>query len=118
MTQVSKRQLGRQLEQEIYDTFWSTISKFTDKVEINDFFSELFTHNERINFAKRLAIAILLYKDHDWRSIKDMVKVSEGTIAKIASKVNTSGFKIFFNKLERALHSFIIPFKITFSRRI
>jgi len=101
MTQVSKRQLGRDLENEVYDVFWSAIVKFTDKKESSLFFGDLFTSTERINFAKRLSIAILLYKNYDWKAIKNMLKVSDGTIAKMSSKINSEGFKIFFNKLEK-----------------
>jgi len=101
VTQISKRQLGRQLEKEVYDTFWSTIARLTDKGEVELFFSEFFTRNEKVNFSKRLPIAILLYKGYDWRSIRDLLKVSEGTIAKIASKITTEGFRMFFNKLEK-----------------
>lgn len=101
MTQISKRMLGKKLESEVYDTFWSTIAKLTDKGEVSIFFSEFFTPNEKINFTKRLAIAILLYKGYDWRAIRDLLKVSEGTIAKIAYKKETEGFRIFFAKFER-----------------
>src|SRR3989338_9073062 len=101
MTQVSKRQLGKDLEHEVYDVFWSTIAKFTDKKESSLFFSELFTLTERINFAKRLSISILLHKAYDWKTIKNMLKVSDGTIAKIVSKINNEGFKLFFDKLEK-----------------
>lgn len=101
MTQVSKRQLGKRLETEIYEAFWSTIAKLTDKRDVELFFGDLFTRAERINFAKRLSIAILLHKGYDWRSIRDLLKVSEGTIAKIASKRETVGFRVFFYKLEK-----------------
>ena len=101
MTQVYKRQLGRDLESEVYDVFWSAIVKFTDKKESSLFFGELFTSTERVNFAKRLSIAILLSKNYDWKAIKNMLKVSDGTIAKMSAKINSDGFKIFFNKLER-----------------
>ena len=101
MTQISKRKLGKELESEVYDMFWSTITKFTDKKESALFFSDLFTSTERINFSKRLSIAILLHKDYDWKAIKNLLKVSDGTIAKITFKINNDGFKLFFNKLER-----------------
>ena len=101
MSQISKRKIEKNLENEVYDVFWSTIVKFTDKHESSLFFSDLFTPTERINFTKRLAISILLYKKYDWDTIKDLLKVSSGTIAKIATKIKSNGFKIFFNKLEK-----------------
>lgn len=100
MTQISKKKLASEFETEVYDIFWSTISRFTKKNEITLFFSELFTANEKINFAKRLAIAILLWKGFDWRSIRDLLKVSEGTIAKISTRTNSQGFQIFFKQLD------------------
>ncbi len=100
MTQISKKKLANNFEAEVYDIFWSTISRFTNKNEIIIFFSELFTLNEKVNFSKRLSIAILLSNGLEWRAIRDLLKVSEGTIAKISTKTNTEGFRIFFRKLE------------------
>lgn len=101
MSQVSKRIVGKQIEQEVYDTFWSTISKLTDKLEVQSFFTDLFTQNERINFTKRLAITILLHKGFEWEHIRDLLKVSHGTIAKMATKQNSPGFVLLYKKLER-----------------
>ncbi len=102
MTQVSKRQLGKNLEEKVYTTFWSTVAMIDKEDEAAAFFNELFTKAERINFAKRLSIAILLYKGYDWRQIRDILKVSVGTIAKISNKVNNEGFGVYFAKIERA----------------
>ena len=101
MTQVSKKIVAKNLESEIYEIFWATITRFTKKDETILFFSELFTFAEKVNLAKRIAISILLSKGYDWRSIRDLIKVSEGTISKISSKINSEGFQLFFKKLER-----------------
>lgn len=101
MTQVSKKKLGIDLENEVYSIFWHTIARITKDKEVNDFFTDLFTRTERVNFTKRLAIAILLYKSYDWDSISDLLKVSLGTIAKISNKINSKGFQLFFKKLEQ-----------------
>lgn len=100
MTQVSKKIVAKDLESEIYEIFWSTIAKFNKKDEVTLFFSELFTYNERVNLAKRIAIAILLSKGYGWRSIKDLIKVSEGTISKISMRIKSEGFKLLFKKLK------------------
>ncbi len=101
MTQVSKRELGKQLEGEIYNFFWLTIAKMTDKGEISTFFGEFFTRNEKVNFTKRLAIIVLIHKGYNWREIGDILKVSVGTIAKMANKIDSEAFKVFFKKLEK-----------------
>lgn len=100
MTQVSKKIVAINLESEIYEVFWSTIARFNKKDEVTLFFSELFTYNEKVNLAKRIAIAILLSKGYGWRSIKNLLKVSEGTIAKISIRIKTEGFRLLFKKLE------------------
>lgn len=101
MTQVSKKKLGIDLENEVYSIFWHTIARITKDKEVDDFFTDLFTRTERVNFTKRLAIAILLYKSYDWDSISDLLKVSLGTVAKISTKINSKGFQLFFKKLEQ-----------------
>lgn len=101
MTQVSKRQLGKQMEELVYGTFWETAAKLTKSEEIDLFFTDLFTKAERVNFVKRLSIAVLLNKGYDWRQICDLLKVSPNTIAKVSVKLNGGGFKLFFEKVER-----------------
>ena len=101
MSQVSKKQLGKDFENEVYSAFWHTIAKITKDEEIDLFLTDLFTRTERVNFVKRLAIAILLYKGYQWETIIDLLKVSDGTIAKIPTKIDSPGFKIFFKKLEQ-----------------
>src|SRR3989338_463665 len=101
MTQISKRQLRKEIEQSVYDIFWDTIVRIAKKEEAEAFFSEFLTRTEKVNFTKRLAVAILLYKNYDWRTIGDILKVSIGTISRIDSKINSLGFKTIFAKLEK-----------------
>lgn len=101
MTQVSKRYMRGQLEQKVDQTFWETVVKMDKHQDASLFFSDLFTKAERINFVKRLSIAVLLYKGHDWRQISDLLKVSTTTIAKVAAKMGNNGFKVFFRRIEK-----------------
>ena len=101
MTQVSKRILASKLKEKVDQTFWETVVKIKKKNEANLFFSDLFTKAERVNFVKRLSIAVLLYKNYEWRHICDLLKVSPSTIGKVAAKMGNSGFKILFEKIEK-----------------
>lgn len=101
MTQVSRRQLSKQMEGMVYGTFWETIAKLTKENEVDLFFSDLFTRAERVNFIKRLSIAVLLYKGYDWRQICDLLKVSPNTVARVASRLKGDGFRVFFEKIEK-----------------
>src|SRR3989338_8646663 len=100
MTQVSKRLLKKELEEKIYQTFWEVVAKLNKLDEANLFFSDLFTRAERINFIKRLSIAVLLYKGYDWRQICDLLKVSPNTVAKVYLRKHGRGFYLFFRKVD------------------
>lgn len=101
MTQVSKRILARHMEEMVYATFWETIVKLTKSNEVDLFFSDLFTRAERVNFIKRLSIAVLLYRGYDWRQICDLLKVSPNTVAKMSIRLKGDGFKMLFEKVKK-----------------
>jgi len=101
MTQVSKKFLRREIEAKVYQTFWETIVKTNKTEEASAFFSEFFSKSEKVNFAKRLSIAVLLHKAYGWREISDMLKVSLTTVAKVATKKDSKGFKIFFDRVDK-----------------
>ena len=100
MAQISKRQLGRKLELKVYDSFWRVIANIKNREEVSDFFSDCLTRTERVYLAKRMAIAVLLSKGYDYRSISNMLKVSTGTVGRVASKIEEKGWKLFVRKLE------------------
>lgn len=100
MTQVSKKYLRREIEEKVYLTFWQTIVDTKNVDEASGFFSEFFTKNEKVNFAKRLTIAILLHKGYEWRMIADMIKVSPTTIGKMAAKLESDEFQKMLAKMD------------------
>jgi|SRR3989344_4594175 len=100
MTTVSKKQLKRELEEKVYQTFWESIVKIRKTEEALLFFADLFTRTELVNFTKRLSIVVLLYKGYDWRQICDLLKVSPNTVAKMALKKHGRGFYLFFRKVD------------------
>lgn len=100
MTQVSKRILGKRLEEKINETFWEVVVKLKKRGETELFFGELFSRIEKINFIKRLSIVVLLYKGFEWRQICDFLKVSPSTVGKMALKMESEGFKLLFKKIE------------------
>ena len=102
MTQVSRRLLNKQIEQQIFETLWEAISQLKNKTEIQIFLTDLVTPTERIVLAKRLAIAVLLLKNTNYETIKDLIKVSGETISKVALTLKMSnGYRIAINKIVR-----------------
>ena len=100
MPLVSRRVLSKNTEEKIYHTLWEAISKLKSKEEIRLFLNDLLSPIERIMIAKRLAVAVLLTKGYSYLSIKDMVKVSQETIAKVSITLNNnSGYKLTINKI-------------------
>ncbi len=81
MSQVSKYPVRKDVYEEIFDTFLETIAGLTTKNEVSTFFNEFLTPTERIMFAKRLAIGLLIAKDYDYREISELLRVSTATIA-------------------------------------
>lgn len=100
MTQVSKRVVGTEIINKVDVTFWLAVAKITKEEDANEFFTDFFSRTERINFTKRLAIAVLLNRGHDWRAVADLLKVSLATVGKVAAKVNGNGYQIMLKKLE------------------
>ncbi len=101
MTTISKKILAKRLEEKVYQTFWETVVKINKTNEASIFFADLFTKTELVNFTKRLSIVVLLHKEYDWREICDLLKVSPNTVAKMAAKMRSEGFNLFFAKIAR-----------------
>lgn len=87
MTKVSRLPLRADVWNKIFDLFVSTLSSQRDKKKLSNFINDFFSPTERIMFAKRLAAAVLLAKGHDYQSIRQILKVSPSTIAKLNLKI-------------------------------
>ena len=100
MPQVSKRILRKEVEEKVAETFLEAISQVRDKGEVQLFINDLLTPVERVMIAKRLAIATLLLKGWDYRSIEDFLKVSGDTIARVSLVLKTNnGYKKIVDRL-------------------
>jgi len=83
MTQVSKYPLPEALEKQMFNLFFRALADLRLPSDIKDFLDDLLSPTEKTMLAKRLAIALLLAKDYDQRSIKQTLKVSLTTVSKI-----------------------------------
>ena len=83
MTQVSKYMLKPEVWEKIFELFINVLLKIKDKKRLNNFVDNFFSPTERIMFSKRLAIAVLLAKGNDYRSISNTLRVTDGTISKV-----------------------------------
>jgi uncharacterized protein YerC len=101
MTQVSKYPLGSTISKRIMDIFVKTLINVKNETEAKELIFDFLTPTERIVQSKRLAIALLLEKEYDYRTIGDILKVSSATIAHVnnARKNASSGYIKFMKKI-------------------
>lgn len=103
MTQVSKYPIAKEVADRIFEIFLKTFIEIKNKEEADQFISDLLTPTEKIMLAKRLAIAFLLEKGYDYRSIQRIIRVSAPTITSvnIALKHGSEGYKKLIKKILR-----------------
>lgn len=101
MSQVSKYPLSKETYDRIFEIFLKTLINIKDKEEGNSLISDFFTPTERIMFAKRLGIALLLEKGYDYQVIKGALRVSSATIASVsqARQYGNNGYQNFITKI-------------------
>lgn len=103
MTQVSSYPISKEIADRIFEIFLKSLVKIHDQKEADQFISDLLTPTEKIMLSKRLAIALLLQKDYDYRTIQKIIRVSAATIATVsmAIRYGSEGYKNLLNKILR-----------------
>lgn len=103
MTQVSKIPLKKEVYDRILEIFFKSIVDIKSSREAELFLKDFFSPTETIMMAKRLAIAILLAKNYDHRSIRRILRVSPSTISSVRKTMRYAGdgYKKFIKKIIR-----------------
>jgi uncharacterized protein YerC len=91
MAKVSELPLREDVWERVFRLFVDTISGINNKKKLEDFINDFFSPTERIMFAKRLALMMLLAKNHNYQNIRNILKISPPTIAKMSLKVKYGG---------------------------
>lgn len=101
MTQVSKYPISKAIADRIFEILLKSLVKIHNQQEADQFISDLLTPTEKIMLAKRLAIALLLQKDYDYRTIQKIIRVSTATIASVnmVIRYGSKGYKNLLNKI-------------------
>lgn len=103
MTQISKKFLKKDLFYELFDNFDWLIVNLNNKEEVFNCFKNLLTKHEKIIFAKRVAIIILLHNKLTIREIQQVISVSTSTIMRYKNLIddNTETYKLIIKKMEK-----------------
>ena len=100
MPQVSKYPISKDVYERVFEVFLKTISALKTKGQVENFLEEFLSPTEQIMLAKRLAIAFLLAKKYDYREISKILRVSTGTVGKVAMNCEEgSSFAKVVNKI-------------------
>lgn len=124
MTQVSRIPLKKEIETRVYEVLMESVAAAKSHDTVSRLLDDLLSPTERLMIAKRLSIALLLYKRYDQRTISKWLKVSSTTVSKVSlsMQVGRGGYrsiiesilrneelKGFIQKIELALSDIILP---------
>lgn len=82
MARISKYKLRNEVLDKLFNLFFEIVGNQDDKNKFNEIIKGVFSYNERIMFAKRIAIIYLLLKNIDFHNICMALNVSSSTVAK------------------------------------
>jgi uncharacterized protein YerC len=90
MARISKKTLDKEIESQIYNQFWKTLTNLVDYQHAKDFFSDILTKTEQLMLAKRLATALLLLRGKTATQIRKTLNISFTTIASVSAWVKNA----------------------------
>ena len=91
MTKISRKKVDPVHLGFFINNFWNSITLLEDKNQVKSFLKDLLSHTEMKMFAKRIQIAKMLLEGHGYEVIKNQVKVTDSTIAKISNMLEIGG---------------------------
>ena len=91
MTQVSRYPVHKAVEKRMFEIFERTFSHLKNSEDIKDFLEDFLSPVEKIMLAKRLSIAVLLAKGHNYQVISSILRVTSTTIATVSLSLKYSG---------------------------
>ena len=93
MTHVSSKKLDEKFLEQLFSKLISTLGKAQTKSSLALVANEIFTSTEKVMFAKRLAIVLLLSSKTPQHKIVDLLKVSPTTVAKSSLGIEIGEYK-------------------------
>ncbi len=94
MPHISSQKLDSKLLEKIFTELFNVFNCAQGKNNLPLVINELFTNTEKIMFAKRLAIILMLSDSIPQRKIAEILKVSPSTVAIISLKIEVQQFKV------------------------
>lgn len=89
MPRVSRSRLHEKRLKEIQDHFSYLISSLTNSNDIEDFFAEFLTKEEKVMLAKRLVLYMMLKKEYSPLTIQTALHISYETVRSHANQMSS-----------------------------
>lgn len=83
MVYVSKKKVDPKIESVLADQLLSFFAAAKTKREAATLVGELFTESERVMFAKRLAVVVMLERGYSFQAIERALKVTPQTVSRL-----------------------------------
>jgi TrpR-related protein YerC/YecD len=83
MTKVSRIFIEPRRLKEIFSSLWESLLLLEGEEDQRQFLQDLLTESELLMVAKRIQIAKMLLKGHDYRTIESYVRIGTPTIARM-----------------------------------
>lgn len=93
MTHVSKKKIKKEIASELADQFLTFLSIAHTKQGASIFAHELFSQTERVMFAKRLAVVILLVRGYSFTQIEESLGVTRQTVVRLSKEVRAGKYE-------------------------
>lgn len=90
MSQISKRWLKAEVSGKLVELFIKLIQQINTSEQAKNMSMTLFSAAERMMMAKRVSVMLMLVKGANYLTIRETLKVSQGTIAKMSQVVTTA----------------------------
>lgn len=104
MPKVSKNRLPEKVCSKLFTLLPEMIYACGSANKADSFVNALFSSSEQTMIAKRLSILLMLAKGKSYGIISEKLKVSQGTIAKMA-EITAHADKTFLHELEKVVRS-------------
>lgn len=103
MAQISRKPIRKEVYEQIFELLLKIFTESHSRKKATLLLDDLLSPTEKIVFAKRLAIALLLAKGYGYEEIKKILKVSMTTIATVNLnlKYKGEGYRYFANRILR-----------------
>ena len=94
MPHISNKELNTALLGKIFNQLMSVLGNAQNRQILPSVINEFFTKTEKIMFAKRLAIILMIDSNTPQHRIVDLLKVSPSTVARMSLGVEIEKFKL------------------------